>query len=1515
MDYSGYEAYAKTYAAAGHGTLTHEDYYKLWIAAQQQPVASVPKAAPPPPASYVQAYYSSSSANSGIPVGLTKEEIVVYKEAQKKAWNEYFATAKSMIKNPFAEAAGPKEEKPVKPLVIYDPVKAKKEAAAAAAAVSSTTSVATSSSSDITNTKKPPPPPPPKAATASSTLESLSNSQQNIPQPPPAPQTNATQSEPSTETSIPAPPPQPPNDVQQNDQQEPTKPEIPQPSPEQSHQQQYTQLQHEQSQSDPQQQSQSQQGSNKLKILLKPSTETKLRVPVNLSKDQEILAQYDTRIEAEERALQAFLVEQEKIRERVAKAIETRTRQCEQRVQALKEARDLEKERQDMRRVKEEEELRKRLKEEEELERLEKVRREREDAENEWRDEQDRQHAQQQQQSEQQQQQQPQQRMNSVGSAPAAVVAVLSDDFQTPSPAPPVVRRTVGGRESGPALFLPPPSEPEPEPERKSKRRRSSRSGDRQHREERRHRRRERSSRHDREDSPPPHGYRDNRPREPPLSTPVGYGDDRRREYSPSDRVREASPRSIEYRDMPPYEQDRASRDFAHNNHERPRHRDEEIPRAAFYEPREERQRHIDPREQRQYDPREVHYDRRERGFNPMHDYRGNFQQPPPPPPPPGHYSREQSISPVSRGDHYSVPPPPPPPPPPGYSNDASVFERKLLPSESDLSVDGPGNSRIEGEINCIQEVGGDAGDDVEITSRNSGSSDKRRHKSSRHGHRSHRNKRSHSSRYEGEGESYYDEYDRNVGRDFGGEATTHFKTIFSSVLHGNSFLPSFGRGSNKKEQKFLADPNGPPIPLRSDGRRKRVHPTREQQTMLEAFFQQCYKPSSKQRADICKKVNINARSVQIWFQNRRARMKRDGEIPNSGSLTLDSKSDSSDEEDVDQDSSCPPSEHKQPQAITDSTTNISATTTSINSASASTIFSTPPLQHQQQQPELWTTAQGSTRILASELNVGTWRRVATTMQDLICEVSTFQGVIRYAIVEAGYTFKLELNLSAIIDVSIHPFISNSAMSSIALDVGGSPMFYRELRDAQGGITGLFAACEDFTEQKQASSCTRHVLHGSTIEMERLEHLFMISIAAGGASFPAPAYLAAISAFQDQYPTAPQVVYATSNSGTGQTGVHSGIYEWGGSDIGLNPAIISGTPVSNASLLVALPAIGGGLLISYNVPGLQTLKLSRKVLPRIFDGTIRVWNHPLLVSDNPALKEVDQPMMVVRRSPGSGSTVNLVEGLKSMDISMGFTESPFLKDGTSLSLNNSILVGTNGAAGTIVGNYPYTLTYMSQYEYIQEHMAEASSNCYVATLQHIDGAFIDWNAQSLGTAMKPLQRANSPIQTNMHQQLQQQTATKSNKQNKTAEAQNILSGAYLSEVAENNQGRVAAHVFQVGFKRKRMIDLWTPATLLVIGSINSVFLMTTTFHMFIQLANAKMKLPDEIQGEIQQQPNTVSSNMRGTVEMQIGGDSFYLEFENREKLDQFLTFHCSAQVSAALEHRDEFGGFVIGGFK
>ncbi|ORY43690.1 hypothetical protein BCR33DRAFT_717357 [Rhizoclosmatium globosum] len=73
-----------------------------------------------------------------------------------------------------------------------------------------------------------------------------------------------------------------------------------------------------------------------------------------------------------------------------------------------------------------------------------------------------------------------------------------------------------------------------------------------------------------------------------------------------------------------------------------------------------------------------------------------------------------------------------------------------------------------------------------------------------------------------------------------------------------------------KPTPKYIICPFGPPIQLRPDGRRKRFHAARDQLVMLEAIFQQNKKPNAKERVEICKRVNMNPRSLQIWFQNRR---------------------------------------------------------------------------------------------------------------------------------------------------------------------------------------------------------------------------------------------------------------------------------------------------------------------------------------------------------------------------------------------------------------------------------------------------------------------------------------------------------------------------------------------------------------------------------------------------------------------------------------------------------------------
>ncbi|ORY45912.1 periplasmic binding protein-like II [Rhizoclosmatium globosum] len=235
-----------------------------------------------------------------------------------------------------------------------------------------------------------------------------------------------------------------------------------------------------------------------------------------------------------------------------------------------------------------------------------------------------------------------------------------------------------------------------------------------------------------------------------------------------------------------------------------------------------------------------------------------------------------------------------------------------------------------------------------------------------------------------------------------------------------------------------------------------------------------------------------------------------------------------------------------------------------------------------------------------------------------------------------------------------------------------------------------------------------------------------VTMHAGGASFPAPAYSAALANFSLLYHPINTFSYNTSDSLGGQQGVYSGALQWAGSDVEIAPSYLSASQA-----LVALPAIGGGLVIPFNVPNLKRLRLSRKVLPRVFDGTIQYWNHPLLTDENPTLRSVNKPITIIKRGATSGGTILLGKALKLMDISTGFPNSPFLQPVFTIGPNNSITVKTSGEASTMVAYYPYSISYYNDVD-------SALYNQTIATLQHQNGDFVDWSQASILKAINSI---------------------------------------------------------------------------------------------------------------------------------------------------------------------------------
>ncbi|KAI8622446.1 hypothetical protein BC830DRAFT_1162907 [Chytriomyces sp. MP71] len=290
----------------------------------------------------------------------------------------------------------------------------------------------------------------------------------------------------------------------------------------------------------------------------------------------------------------------------------------------------------------------------------------------------------------------------------------------------------------------------------------------------------------------------------------------------------------------------------------------------------------------------------------------------------------------------------------------------------------------------------------------------------------------------------------------------------------------TIGVSSAEAKAKYIICPFGPPIQLRPDGRRRRFHAGRDQLVLLEQIFRENKKPNAKERIEICKRVNMNPRSLQIWFQNRRAKEKKMEGAAGSASATGSGDGDQS--------------------PVTPSTPNpqLAGTSSDLHlSRQQSQQFQQNFSQQQQQQqqqpfshisPNHTPSPASNPLILTTSISIGSWRRLSLTPQDLLCEILTSQGLLRWSVIESGFCFKMELPITAINDMSVHSVPENPTLSSLVLQINMPPSFFRQIQEdstIQIGASPGFIPCSDFTEHLQATSVYCHILEGSHAEMER----------------------------------------------------------------------------------------------------------------------------------------------------------------------------------------------------------------------------------------------------------------------------------------------------------------------------------------------------------------------------------------------------------------------------------------------
>lgn len=153
--------------------------------------------------------------------------------------------------------------------------------------------------------------------------------------------------------------------------------------------------------------------------------------------------------------------------------------------------------------------------------------------------------------------------------------------------------------------------------------------------------------------------------------------------------------------------------------------------------------------------------------------------------------------------------------------------------------------------------------------------------------------------------------------------------------------------------------------------------------------------------------------------------------------------------------------------------------------------------------------------------------------------------------------------------------------------------------------------------------------------------------------------------------------YRANGSGNGIAEFASGQTDFAGSDSPLDPS--NGEPQRVAARCGStpwhLPTVFGPIAVTYNINGVNELNLDGPTLAKIFNGTITSWDDPALKALNSNTALPAEPIHVVFRSDGSGTTDNFQKYLDvASDGSWG--------RGAGKTFNGGTGVGATGNDGT-----------------------------------------------------------------------------------------------------------------------------------------------------------------------------------------------------------------------------------------
>ncbi|MEO8508223.1 MAG: phosphate ABC transporter substrate-binding protein PstS [Betaproteobacteria bacterium] len=145
-------------------------------------------------------------------------------------------------------------------------------------------------------------------------------------------------------------------------------------------------------------------------------------------------------------------------------------------------------------------------------------------------------------------------------------------------------------------------------------------------------------------------------------------------------------------------------------------------------------------------------------------------------------------------------------------------------------------------------------------------------------------------------------------------------------------------------------------------------------------------------------------------------------------------------------------------------------------------------------------------------------------------------------------------------------------------------------------------------------------------------HAHAVDVTGAGATFPYPIYAKWADAYKKQ--TGIGLNYQSIGSGGGIAQIKAKTVDFGASDMPLKPEDLQ------SAGLMQFPAVIGGVVPVVNLEGIApgALRFTGPVLADVYLGKIKNWNDKAITDLNPTVKLPAEPITVVRRSDGSGTT-------------------------------------------------------------------------------------------------------------------------------------------------------------------------------------------------------------------------------------------------------------------------------------